>query len=434
MPSSRFEHRAILDSALHIAACTLGPLALLSLVAGALGAQPHAKRVVAHPSAESCLATSPLIVDARLDVDHPIYVEQETVQSQRDGRLLVAGEPVFLWERRGERYELLEQDSLVGVIISPPSTVRALVSPLRGRSLAAMRSAALPDGWWLLTFAEVIPAPVPQPPKVLAMWVGETDGASWRGIERLPAVPDSLDVRQLGELSWRDGRAHLVVQSWRDGQPRVVLYSREGGRWNASSMRVGPRAYATAATTASHAVLAIVRPDTTEPEDINSLFLASRAFGDSVWSPAVRIVRGFRSPVRDPLLTKRRDGLLLSWRVESADQRKQTAWFMNLGPGGEPNAPGYIASEAGRLTHTARRSRGVWAVMQNARPLRQLQLVEHDASSTPTAVVVSATTYGGVIAAALTAEYYVLIASQPGRSSDEPAVVSTIRTYPWRCD
>lgn len=434
MHISRSPLRVTLDSAQRLSWRALRAIMLSFFAAGALAAQPRTERSATRVRAASCLATSPRITDARLDDRHSIYVEQETASAHRDGRVLVAGEPVFVWAQRGERHELLEQDSLIGMVISPPSTVRALVSPLRGRSIGAMRSAALADGWWLVTFAEVVPASVPQRPKVLAMWSGETDGTTWRGVERLPLVPDSLDLRQLGQLSSRGGRAHLLVQSWSEGAPRVVLYSREDGLWSASSLQVGHRAYAAVATTTTHLVLAVVRPDTTEREDVNSLFVSSRRFGDSAWSPPVRVVRGFRSPVRDPLLTDRADGVLLSWRVESHDRRKQTAGYVNLGTRGELlGSPGHVASDAGRLVHASGGDRGVWSVMQNDGLMRRLQLVEHDVMSTPTAAVVSATTYGGGIAAALTSDYLVLIASRPGRSTADAAVVSSIRTYTWRC-
>ena len=51
--------------------------------------------------ARSCLDTAATIVPARLDDQHLIYVEQETVVANRDGRVLVAGAPVYVWRQRG---------------------------------------------------------------------------------------------------------------------------------------------------------------------------------------------------------------------------------------------------------------------------------------------------------------------------------------------
>ena len=127
--------------------------------------------------ARSCLDTTATIVPARLDEQHLIYVEQETVEANRDGRILVAGAPVFVWRNAGDRYDLLGLDSLFGMIIEPTSNfVRAIPSPLPGHVLKGMRAAPLSDGWWLVTFAEVDSLHTSRRPKVIAMWVGETDG------------------------------------------------------------------------------------------------------------------------------------------------------------------------------------------------------------------------------------------------------------------
>ena len=84
----------------------------------------------------SCLDTAATIVPARLDEQHLIYVEQETVEANRDGRILVAGGPVYVWRNAGARYDLLGLDSLFGMIIEPSSNfVRAIPLPLPGRVL-----------------------------------------------------------------------------------------------------------------------------------------------------------------------------------------------------------------------------------------------------------------------------------------------------------
>ena len=170
-------------SAPRIAFGALRLVAMLSLTTGTLAAQSGAARSTERPRAASCLATSPGIADARLDERHPIYVEQETVTPQADGRILVAGSPVFLWEQRDERHELVEQDTIVGMVIDTAATVSPVPTPLRGHALSDFRAAPLPDGWWLVTFAEIT-APIAPAIRghVLGMWAGETDGTRWRGV------------------------------------------------------------------------------------------------------------------------------------------------------------------------------------------------------------------------------------------------------------
>lgn len=414
----------------------LRALAMLSLASSTLAAQPRATRANARPRPASCLATSPLIVDALLDGRHPVYVEQETVVSQSDGRVLVAGSPVFVWERRGERYELVDQDTIVGMVVRTPSDVRAVASPLPGRSLTEFRSAALADGWWLVTFAEVAPShlPPPQRPRVLAVWAGETDGTRWRAVERLPATPDSLETGLTSRLAWRDGRAMLAMLSITGDRRRVTLFTRQSGAWSTTAVDVALPAYVDVAATATHDVLVVVRPDTTEREDINSLFVHTRSKSRPDWTSGVRLVRGDRSPVRSPVLNETDGGLLLSWRITSDQARLGTAWSTWLDPSGAPAAPiSRVTGDARQLTGAIGRGGGVWAVTDRTWPLSLLQLIEHDGHGAIVGAHASATTTRGMIGLALTSRHAVLIASRPARSSGEPAVISVIQSYPWRC-
>ncbi|HEV7991091.1 MAG TPA: hypothetical protein VGP25_04655 [Gemmatimonadaceae bacterium] len=417
-------------------------LLVLSLLASrALPAQSRAdrrtpERRTPESSIGRCVDPKAIEMPARLGDGTTLYVEQETVVPQSDGRVLVAGEPVFQWRQTSAGAELVAQDSLIGMVITPPSTVRAVISPLPGRSLASMRSVALPDGWWLVTFAEVVPVQLPKHPKVLAVWAGETDGMNWRAVERLPSVPDSLYISTYSPsaLASRDGRVLLALQSVRDDQPRVVLYSRGAEGWSAKSIFVGRRAYVAATVTESHELLAVVRNDSTEREDVNSLFLYARPRGDTTWTEKVRLVRGFRSPVYDPLFDAHDAGVLLTWRVTSQDARETTAWSAELSPLGDTIGPiRQFASDARLVYHAPRGNRGVWVTTNDERPLDRFQLIEHDARSIPTAVSESSTPYGGVLGAALTMDFLVVVASRRGASPDEPAVISLIRSFPWRC-
>jgi hypothetical protein len=178
----------------------------------------------------------------------------------------------------------------------------------------------------------------------------------------------------------------------------------------------------------------VVRNDSTEREDDNSLFLFSRPRGDTTWSKITRLVLGFRTPVYDPRFDVRSDGLLLTWRTRTQDASEETAWSALLDANGDTiSSPRRVATDAGLVYHAPRGNRGVWVVTNRRRPLDRTQVIEHDASSAPVAVIEEATKYGGVLGAAITGKHVVIIASRRGESPDEPAVVSLIRSYPWRC-
>lgn len=412
-------------------------LALLLFAPLPSSAQSRTKTRSVGETANGCVDFRVTDAPARLDDHHTLYVEQEAVSAQRDGRVLVAGQPVFLWRHTGARQELIEQDSIIGMVITPPFKLRALTSPLRGRSLTSIRSVGLPDGWWLMTFAEIVPEQSPAiTPRVLALWAAETDGSTWRRVERLPTVSDSLVLatNATSELSYGNQHVLFAMQSVRGAEPRVVLYERGAAAWSATSVYLGNRAYVAAAETDSHELLAVVRNDSTEQEDFNSLFLYARAHGDTAWTNRGRLVRGYRTPVRDPHFDARSDGVLLTWSVSSENGREDDGWFTRLGTAGELLGPiRHVTDQARLLYHAARGDRGVWVGSNGRRPLRGLQLVEHDGSTTPIHSVVSTNTYGGLLGAALTADFLTIIASQPGASTDDPAVISIIKSYPWRC-
>jgi hypothetical protein len=298
------------------------------------------------------------------------------------------------------------------------------------------------DGWWLVTFAEVVPAKPPKDPLILAMWSGETDGARWRAVERLPAVPDSMEAWSVSALHWRDGRAMLAVPARllgpRRSDNRVVLYERRAGRWVASSRDFGMRSYVAVGATPTHEILAVVRPDTTALPDRNSLFLYARRHGDSVWAPRPRLVRGGDDrPTRDPVLVPDRDGLLLSWRVSDRRRRTEEAWFTRLDPNGDPAfAPVRLGDEARLLYSTVRDGHGAWAVMG---PLpgagtEMLKLFEYDGSPQPSTIRISPSPYHGLLGLALTPRHLMLIGARMTRDERiDPPVSTILHAFPWRC-
>jgi len=182
-----------------------------------------------------------------------------------------------------------------------------------GHVLKGMRAAALSDGWWLVAVAEVISVQQPKRPNVIAMWVGETDGSSWRAVQKLPAIADTLEPLRFSALALRDGRVRLAAVVTRDWQRRVVLFSRDDGRWVVRAHDVGLSERAAITSTPTLDLLAVVRPDTTLRVDTNSLFLYTKAPEDTLWTPHPRVWRGGGDPVRQPLFAGEPSKPLLLW-------------------------------------------------------------------------------------------------------------------------
>ena len=398
--------------------------------ASALDAQSSRSAPVTAVAPQRCMDTAATSMPARLDVQHLIYVEQETVVAQRDDRVLVAGNPVFVWRDRGDRYELLGLDSLFGMIIEPSLSVHGIPKPMNGRSFDGMRAAALPDGWWLVTFAEVIPAQMPKTPTVIAMWTGETDGIRWRSLQKLPMIADSLETEGMSALVWRDGRARLAVPFKHDHRRLIVLYALDEGRWSARTHDLGFMSYIQLALAASRDLMAVVRPF--GDGDNNSLFLYTKSSSDTVWMNSAHIVRGGDEPVRDPLFSGEKPRVL-SWRRTGATSRWGEAWFATLGANGDSiSTPTHLATGATLTSLASRQGHAILAIADRNWPNPILQLVELGDSSAITKQTIR-TDYRGLIGVGVTHANVVLVAARAAASPRDPAVVSILRTHAWRC-
>jgi hypothetical protein len=399
--------------------------------AAALDAQSSRSAPATSVALQRCMDTAASAAPARLDAEHVIYVEQETVVAQRDDRVLVAGNPVFVWRDRGDRYDLLGLDSLFGMIIEPSLAVRAIPKPMTGRSFDGMRAAALPDGWWLVAFAEVIPAQPPKTPTVVAMWTGETDGTRWRSLQKLPMIADSIETSGMSALAWREGRARLAVPFKHAGRRLVVLYALDDGRWTARIEDLGLLSYVALALAPSRDLMAVVRPLETVSEDNNSLFLYTKSPTDSIWTNAHHIVRGGDAPVRDPLFSGEKPRVL-SWRRARATSGPGEAWFATLDEVGDSvSTPVRLGTGDTESNLASRADRAVLAITNRVWPNPTLQLFELGGHSV--AAHTMTTAYRGLLGLAVTHANVLLIAARAASSPRDPSVVSILQTHAWRC-
>ena len=434
MPLAR---SAVIASAM-IVALALAPTGLAAAQRASKAKVSGARRPIAAASSgpvRGCLDTAATIAPARLDERHLIYVEQETVVPNRDGRILVAGAPVYVWRDARDRYDLLGLDSLFGMIVEPSSKfVRPIPSPLPGRVLKGMRAAALPDGWWLVTFAEVFSVQEPRRPNVIAMWAGETDGSSWRAVVKLPAVSDTLDPLRFSALAVHDGRVRLAAVTARDWQRRVVLFSRDDGRWAVRAHDLGLASFAAIIATPSSDLLAVVRPDTTPGvEDHNSLFLYTKALADTLWTPHPRLWRGGSEPVHQPLFAGEFGRPLLLWSTGPMF-RSTSAWALSLATIPDSTAaPIPMRAYVSDLVASSLGDAGVIATYDRGGPTRDIHVFEYHEPLRVSLALSKPSEYRGLFGAALTPDRLVLIASKAGRPPRDPAVISMLETYAWRC-
>jgi hypothetical protein len=412
-----------------LAVCVAAVVALAPALP--LSAQSKDSLVVPKAAPFSCLDTSATIAPARLDARHLIYVEQQTVVGQQDGRVLVAGNPVFVWRDRGNGFDLLARDSLFGMVIDTGAVVRGIPSPLPGRRLDAVRAAAMPDGWWLVAFAEVVPPEGNATPAVIAMWTGETDGMSWRGLRALPMIADSLNVPFMSQLAWRDGRARIAVPFKRDHDRGVVLYALNETRWSATKHDVGPLSYAAIALSPTHDIMAVVKPVMDTIVDINSLFLYAKLPSDTSWSTVTRVLRAGLDPVRDPLFTT--DARVLTWRRLRPAIGEREAWFTTVNSRGDSvGTLNRIAGGAEELKISRAGDGQMWAIYDRKWPDPTLQLFER-ASADEVRRYARITRYRGLLGLAIAQNRAVVVASLAAESPRDPAVVSIIETHTWRC-
>jgi hypothetical protein len=385
------------------------------------------------PRARFCLDSASTTTPARLDSTHLAYVEQETVVAGSDDRILVAGNPVYVWRRAASGYDLLARDSLFGIVIdSGTSAVRAIPLPLPGRTLDGMRAAALPDGWWLVVFGEVVPVPQMIDPPVVSLWAGETDGTHWRDLQRLPAVRDSLEIMTVSRLDLRDGRVRFTVKTKRDRHRRVIVFARDAGRWTASDHAFGSADYAAITSTTSRDLLAVVRLDTTEARDANSLFLYAKAHDDTAWTLVSRIWRGVRAPVHDPQFVPDDEKPLLVWQTGDPPGNTEGWMTETTGRDSSLSPPLHFGSGIRAVETSARGASSVIATTDRARP-STAQLFEVHRPERIARVSRRVTSFEGLTSVALARHRAVVIQSQPSATSRDPAVVSQLETHAWRC-
>ena len=180
-------------------------------------------------------------------------------------------------------------------------------------------------------------------------------------------------------------------------------------------------------------LLAVARPDTTLRADHTSLFLYTKAARDTLWTEHARLWRGGNDPVHQPLFAGEASAPLLVWSTGPMF-RSTNARVLSLASITDSTAvPISMPAYASDLVAASRGGAGVIATYDRAGPTRDIRVFEYHEPLSVRPVLSKPTEYRGLFAVALTRDRVVLIASKAGQIPRDPAVISILETYAWRC-
>ena len=311
----------------------------------------------------------------RLRDSRAIYVEPMAYVTRGSERLL-AGYPVYTWTRaHGDSARLDRTAAYVGLLIGD-SAVSPLPSPMPDAIVTDIRLRADTGRWFHAVFARAA-APDKQghDPRILSYWYGRTDGVTWDAIEPLPMpAMERLVSREASELVAPRGALMLAVPFGDDGRRDVAIYVREQGQWRMEILSTHSVAYVAIAT-GDTPLLYVVRPDTTNMPDMNSLSLFTR---DSAgWRDHGVLVRGARSPIHHLETHERSGAWTLSWFTRDVVSHVRTVQAARLARDGTLAERAIVAE--GVIDVWPMRSHSGptrWAIATHAGDRQLLSLVE----------------------------------------------------------
>lgn len=406
------------------------PLSISLLIA--LSTSECAQRITTATTAQLCrvgpLADTTVIIEG-----HAAYVEPQTFVSEGD-RVLLAGTPMFVWETRG-RIGLVEGDSTIGAVLDATGNARPLASPIAARLVNDVRAAATGSGSWAVMFAEAEPVQPPAMPRVVAYWFGITDGARWNSVNRIAigdGAPRSISASSLVKVGQgyalavpinREDRRDVLVVEWTSTELRSHIVATKMAGY-----------LALAATSAGDLVLGVVRPDTTEREDENSLFVYQRSANSNSWRALPRLVRGLGQPVRDPSIDLN-DGVVVTWSSSSVTGEPNARALVARSLAGELPSPLILAGGVDQVFETSRESQPVWII--SLRPTSasgsRLRIVVRSADGVSQVSDLPNPFHRPFAGAWLGSRRLLLTSGVAGGSPTEPPVTSRVLSIDFRC-
>lgn len=247
-----------------------------------------------------------------------LYVEPVSLASSA-GDVFLGGSPNYLWERKGDEWDLVGRGTVVGAILHSDGTARTIPFPSGGVNYGEVRARGRTDGSWDVILAERASAEFPPDPvdTLVRLWYGRYDGREWTEVEPLPVPPNAVLLGNAMTLleGWADTLVIAVPAAVPNYRRHAIIYTRQGATWTYEEVPTHPAGYLSIAHSKSDGLLlAFVGPDMSVPRpsfDVNSLFLWRRG---SSWQRVGRLVHGsLEGPVDHPSLSVVGERITVSW-------------------------------------------------------------------------------------------------------------------------
>ena len=248
----------------------------------------------------------------RLFEDQAAYIEPSAFAANAR-TLFLAGNPNYVWTS-GNRASLEQRNKLFGAIVG--GTTRPIPAPTASPELLHdVRVAANADGSWAVVFAEADRADFRSSLANKRYWFGIVRRGMWEGLTRLPGVEGKL--RTLGATDVIDANRELIFAVPVDYGFRsdVVVFRRtREGRWHTETVGTNHVAYVDLSQLADQQLaLAVVRPDTLESNDRNSLFLYTYDGTTRRWAERRKLSKGGLQAVHEPRLRSLEGRIVTTW-------------------------------------------------------------------------------------------------------------------------
>lgn len=277
-----------------------------------------------------------------------VYVEPNALVEGDDGKVLLAGSPVyaFAFDSAGQP-DVAPDPEILGVMIRDDGTVQAVPKPMDGH-LAEPRALPLPGGGWEVVFAVDSTGEMGAVQYHLGARYGRFDGRRWSDLEdpfetaRTPRYPSSTQLVRNSEGLW-----------WLTGAPpgssfstRPSVLSRTARGWTWTAFPVGRAAYLELAASADDGELhaLVVRPDTLAAFDRNSVYMYRKEA--SGWVEAQRLTRGGTEGAHNPVFGFHGSEWTAGWWVPVEGEGGGRSEARTTGPGDGGGVTHHVVDES----------------------------------------------------------------------------------------
>lgn len=364
-------------------------------------------------------------------------MEPQTVVTS-GSRILVAGNPTYVWYLTDGRVSAVGRDSIFGIVVDRNGRATAIPSPFPPGHVHAVRAAAHDNGQWAVVFAEADPPARFAGPLVLkGYWFGITDGVRWLHMERLPTTRGKLNVDFASSLVRTVSGYAIALPDDGEDRSRAAVFTQRHGQWSIDYVGVGAT-YTSLTTNGHELALGSVYSDTLPQNpvvaatDHNSLWLYQTTGKGMRWGERSRLVHGVGQPVHHPAFAWAKEGL-------------QAAW-MSIVDGTRETRIGAIRSDTLVFTDRLIREtqeivstptaagRPLWLTIDNVNGAEAWLRIWTIVGSKTSTVVARKTPFDGVAGFAVLDRTIIVVGPMRGAGPYDPAVTLHLHSFPMNCN